>query len=64
MEDGGQTLRELIEVERDLSRWSDVLPLYAGVQIDLAGDVAALLALGVPDFRLASLAREARGAPR
>ena len=54
-EDGGQTLRELIEIERDLRRWSDVLPLYAGVQIDLMGDVPALLALGVPDFRLASL---------
>ena len=55
MEDGGQTLRQLVEVERDLSRWNDVLPLYAGVQIDLAGDVAELLAIGVPDFRLASL---------
>ena len=57
-EDGGQTLRELIEIERDLSRWRDVLPLYAGVQIDLMGHVSALLALGVPDFRLASLPAE------
>ena len=55
MEDGGQTLRELIEIERDLSRWKDVLPLYGGVQIDLMEDVPALLAVGVPDFRLASL---------
>ena len=58
IEDGGQTLRELIETERDLSRWRDVLPLYAGVQIDLMGDVPALLALGVPDFRLTSLPSE------
>jgi len=52
LEDGGQTLRELIETERDLSRWHDVLPLYAGVQLDLMGDLAELLALGVPDLRL------------
>ena len=55
MEDGGQTLRDLIGIERDLSRWSDVLPLYASVQIDLMGDLTELLALGVPDFRLATL---------
>ena len=56
MEDGGEKLRELVEAERDLSRWRDVLPLYAGVQIDLVDDVAEMLALGVPDFRLAALA--------
>ena len=56
MEDGGQKLSELVEVERDLGRWRDVLPLYASVQIDLVDDVAEMLALGVPDFRLASLA--------
>jgi Phosphotransferase enzyme family len=55
LEDGGQTLRRLIEIERDLSRWKDVLPLYAGVQIDVAEDVPALLAIGVPDFRTGSL---------
>ena len=49
MEDGGQTLRELIVAERDMRPWSDVLPLYASVQIDLIGDVPELLALGVPD---------------
>ena len=52
MEDGGQTLRELIAHERSLDRWASVLPLYASVQIDLTGDVTALLALGVPDLRL------------
>ncbi len=55
MEDGGRTLRELVAIERNLSRWVDVLPLYASVQIDLAGDMAELLALGVPDLRLSSL---------
>ena len=55
MEDGGQTMRDLIERERDLRRWHDVLPLYASVQIDLAADMNELLALGVPDLRLAVL---------
>ena len=52
MEDGGHTLRELIAVERNLGRWADVLPLYASVQVDLTGDAAELLAIGVPDLRL------------
>ena len=55
MADAGTTLRGLQEEERDLSRWLEVLPLYAGVQLDLAGDVDELLALGVPDLRLATL---------
>ena len=36
MEDAGTRLRELVEQERDLDRWLDVLPLYAGLQLDLA----------------------------
>ena len=64
MEDGGQTLRDLIATERDLSRWSDVLPLYASVQIDLMGDVTELLALGVPDLRLETLPARGRGGAR
>ena len=56
MEDGGAKLRELVEIERDLSRWNDVLPLYAGVQIDLDGQTSTSCSpSGVPDFRLASL---------
>jgi len=53
--DAGVQLRQLQEEEREVARWLDVLPLYAGVQIDLAGDVDELLALGVPDLRLATL---------
>ena len=52
LEDGGDTLRSLVERERDLGRWRDVLPLYASLQIDLADDVPTLLSLGVPDLRL------------
>ena len=55
MADAGTQLRQLQEEERDLSRWLDALPLYAGLQVDLIGDVEELLALGVPDQRLATL---------
>ena len=53
--DAGTRLRELVERERSLERWLDVLPLYASVQRDLAGDAERLLELGVPDLRLAGL---------
>src|SRR5437899_453402 len=56
MEDAGTRLRDIVERERDLSRWLEILPLYAGVQLDLVTDVPALLAAGVPDLRLALLA--------
>ncbi len=55
MVDGGERLREVIARERDLSRWLDVLPLYASLQIDLIPHVDELLALGVPDRRLVVL---------
>jgi hypothetical protein len=55
MADAGVRLREIVERERSLSRWLDTLELYAGVQLDLADDVEALLRLGVPDLRLATL---------
>ena len=57
--DGGDRLRDVVERERDLSRWLDVLPLYAGLQIDLAPHVDELLALGVPDRRLDVLPAQA-----
>jgi hypothetical protein len=55
MADAGTRLREIVEQERDLTRWLEVLPLYAGLQVDLAADLDGLLALGVPDLRLSSL---------
>ncbi len=55
MRDGGKRLREVIERERDLARWFDLLPQYAELQIDLAGDADALVAAGAPDRRLAVL---------
>jgi Phosphotransferase enzyme family len=56
MSDGGERLREVIERERDLTRWLELLPLYAELQIELAGDADALVAAGAPDRRLAVLA--------
>jgi hypothetical protein len=55
MADAGSKLRELVATERALTRWHDVLPLYAGVQLAVVDDVDAMLALGVPDLRLAAL---------
>ncbi|MDG4770945.1 aminoglycoside phosphotransferase family protein [Solwaraspora sp. WMMD792] len=55
MADAGETLRVVTQREQSLDRWYDVLPLYAAVQLDLADDVDDLLALGVPDRRLATL---------
>jgi hypothetical protein len=55
MADAGESLRTVVPRERTLDRWYEVLPLYAEVQLDLADDVDDLLALDVPDMRLASL---------
>ena len=55
MGDADTQLCELIARERQMTRWLEVLPLYAGVQIDLAESVEALIGLGTPDLRLATL---------
>ena len=55
MADAGERLRELVARERSLARFLDVLPLYASVQVDLAPRAEELVALGVPDLRLAVL---------
>jgi hypothetical protein len=56
MADGGERLREIVERERDLRRWLDVLPRYGRLQIDMAQDLDRLLGLGLPDCRLETLA--------
>ncbi len=56
MADGGERLREIVERERDLGRWLDVLPRYGRLQIDMAQDIDRLLGLGLPDRRLETLA--------
>jgi len=59
MADAGERLRDIVERERDLTRWRDILPLYAGVQVDLTPDADACVALGVPDIRLDTLPAQA-----
>jgi aminoglycoside phosphotransferase (APT) family kinase protein len=56
MRDGGEQLRGVIERERRLEHWLDVLPLYAELQIAATPDVDRLIASGAPDRRLATLA--------
>jgi hypothetical protein len=55
MADAGQRLREVIAAEHSLHRWLDVLPATARIQLAMEQDVDALLAVGVPDMRLATL---------
>ena len=55
MADGGETLRARLQSDRDLSYWLRLLPDYATLQRDMAGHVDEMLALGVPDRRLARL---------
>ena len=55
MADAGQRLREIVAAERSLKRWLDILPATARIQLAMEPDVDALLALGVPDMRLATL---------
>jgi hypothetical protein len=58
MADGGERLREIVERERDLGRWLDVLPRYGRLQIDMAESLDRLLGLGLPDRRLETLASQ------
>ncbi len=55
MADAGARLRGIVERERDRTCWLEILPLYAGLQIDLADHADELVALGVPDLRLSTL---------
>jgi hypothetical protein len=50
----GVTLRSLIQSPADLQYWERILPLYASLQIEMAEREADILALGVPDRRLAT----------
>ena len=63
MADGGLRMREVVERERDLGLWLDVLSRYAQLQLDLAPHANELLALGTPDHRLAILPARAAEIP-
>ncbi|HSO13193.1 MAG TPA: phosphotransferase [Anaerolineales bacterium] len=55
MRDSGETLRGSIRPTKDVRPWEPVITKYAEVQIGLAEHVDEILALGIPDHRLAAL---------
>ena len=55
MRDAGQRMRELVVLEASLERWHPVLDSVARISIAMEDQVEALLAIGVPDLRLATL---------
>jgi hypothetical protein len=57
MRDGGEQLRSFIRPTRDIKPWEPVLARYAEIQIRLAEYIPEILALGIPDHRLALLPR-------
>jgi hypothetical protein len=59
MRDAGIRLREMVERDRDLGRWLDVLPAYGELQLAAVDHAEELIALGVPDRRLAVLPAQA-----
>lgn len=52
MRDGGQRLREQLQIELDWQHWHNLLPQYAGLQIQLSTQPDRLLDCGIPDRRL------------
>jgi phosphotransferase family enzyme len=55
MRDGGETLRGSIRPTQDVTPWQAVITRYAELQIGLAEYASEILALGIPDHRLAVL---------
>ena len=55
MRDGGEPLRASIRPTQDVRPWEPVIMRYAELQIGLAEHVDEILALGIPDHRLAVL---------
>jgi hypothetical protein len=55
MADMAPRLREVVVERRSLHLWHDALGAYAGIQLACEDEVDALLALGLPDRRLATL---------
>ncbi len=55
MRDSGEQLRASIRPTQDVKPWEPVITKYAELQIGLAEHVDEMLALGIPDHRLAVL---------
>lgn len=56
--DAGVTLRSLTRAPEQARHWLSILPLYAGLQIEMADRLPRLLALGLRDRRLACLPQQ------
>jgi hypothetical protein len=54
---GGQVVRDLVDGEDGIVHWERLLAQFAQMQIESAGAVERLIALGVPDRRLARMPR-------
>lgn len=57
MRDGGEALRVSIRPTKDIKPWAPVIQLFSEVQLGSVEHVPELLALGIPDWRLAHLPR-------
>ncbi|SCE87966.1 Phosphotransferase enzyme family protein [Micromonospora coriariae] len=54
--DGGESLRDVLGRDPDLTHWERALPGYAALQLATAPRAGELIALGVPDHRPEALA--------
>lgn len=61
MRSGGQRLREAASDREIVDHWVRLLPVYAGLQLDLSTRSDELLEMGVPDRRPARLAEQYAG---
>ena len=55
LEDGGPSLRDLTQQDRDIRRWVAMLRQFAQLQMESASHLERLQALGCPDRRLGRL---------
>jgi len=55
MRDSGEPLRQFIRPEKDVRPWTAVIKRYAELQIELLDHIPEILALEIPDYRVAVL---------
>jgi hypothetical protein len=55
MRESGTPLRKFIKAEQSVTRWREIMPLYVGLQKEMAPRAAEILHLGVLDRRLETL---------
>ena len=53
--DAGNRLREIVQRDRDLECWTEILHRYGQLQIAVAADADELVARGTPERRLAAI---------